>query len=163
MDAAVSVLLLDLDKRIVLLVLNKEERKILSNEKEFLKPSMWGMPTGRQEPEDEDEVVAAIRETREESGLWAEIDRTLRIEEPAGAYVRIAYVGYPVGGELDASCEEIIDCQWFPIRVLEDPSFQDTKYGKPIYSGHRIRARKLLALMRQRRMRREDASAHNWR
>ena len=145
-DATVAVL--PMDKNKILLVLNRgEEERTLPSGKKFPYPSKWGMPRGRREPKDENEIAAGEREAREETGYWIKIDSRYRVEEPAGDHVHIAFIGYPVAGKLELNYEEIIDCRWFSPRVLwvEDPEDKDYLDMHP---RQRRMAQKLLIKLR---------------
>src|SRR3989344_3564474 len=116
----VSTLLL-MDNKI-LLVLNPREEEAMPYGKKFMKPEGWGMPRGRREESDKDDVATAERETLEETGYSVEIDSRYSVEESAGDHSHTAFIGYPVAGNLKIN-DELIDGRWFPIRVLweQDP------------------------------------------
>ena len=147
----VSVGVLVLDKGRVLLVLNKEEtKKVLPSGQSFYKPSRWGLPTGRREPEDQDDTDTAVRETLEETGLFIEVDRETKIVEPAEGHLNVGFVGYPVGGSLEPNPEEILECRWFPVGVLRNPDLLKSILGDnkaEIHRGHLRRAQKLFEIV----------------
>ena len=147
----VSVGVLVLDKGRILLVLNKEEpNKVLPSGRSFYKPSKWGLPTGRGEPEDEDSMDTAARETLEETGLFVEVDERTRIVEQAETHLNVGFVGYPVGGSLRPNSEEILDCRWFPVRVLRNPDLLKKILGDnkaEMHIGHLRRAQKLFEIV----------------
>ncbi len=146
-DKTVSVLVLDNYQRpkLVLLVLNAPEYKTLESGETIFKHCAWGMPTGRQEPEDEDDIATAMRECEEESGLVVEVYARPFVEESSpNGHINLTLVGLPAGGTLGQNTAEIIACRWFPVGVLYDANFLDPDHKKPIYSSHSKRAKNLL-------------------
>ena len=115
MDTTVAVLLIDEGNRIFL-VLNPLEGKKLRG---------WGMPRGRREEKDIDEVATGIRECEEETGYRTGIDERYRVEEQIGDHKSVAFVGYVTGGSLRINKEELLDGKWVNPRVLwvTDPGF----------------------------------------
>ncbi|MBI2041643.1 MAG: NUDIX hydrolase [Candidatus Nealsonbacteria bacterium] len=130
------VLILD-DNHRVLFVLEKEKLVTLPNGANFTKPSKWGMPGGRGEAEDGDEIDAVIREVKEEVGLSVYIDEQSRVGRQEKGYSKVVFIGELAAGTIKINPEEILDCKWFPIRVLYDNGFN-------MYSSHRQMAQELL-------------------
>lgn len=146
-DATVAVLPIDNNK--ILLVLNRgEEERTLPSGKKFPHPSKWGMPRGRREPKDKNEIATGEREAKEETNQWIQVDSRYRVEEMAGDHVHVAFIGYPVAGELKPDSKEIIDARWFSPRVLwiEDPKDKDYLDMHP---RQRRMAQKLLQLQKR--------------
>jgi len=133
----VSTILL-MDNKI-LLVLNPKEEETMPDGKKFIKPEGWGMPRGRREESDKDDIATAERETQEETGYSVEIDSRYSVEESAGDHSHVAFIGYPVAGNLKIN-EELKDARWFSASVLwaDDPNFF-------IHSRQRRMAQKLLS------------------
>lgn len=123
----VTVCVLPIDNNEILLVKNRKEIKRIPGKEPFKRESKWGMPRGRMEPQDKDEVATGKREGQEETGYEMKIDERYRVGEPAGDHTMVAFIGCPVAGHLEINNEEIIDARWFPIRSLwtRDPSHPD--------------------------------------
>ncbi|MDO8559133.1 MAG: NUDIX hydrolase [bacterium] len=132
-DARVLIL----DSNRVLLVLEKKKPVDISGKESFTKQSRWGMPGGRGEPDDKDEIDTALREVKEEIHLPIYVDERRRLEKQADGYIRVLFIGEPGEGIIKINPEEILDCRWFPLGVLYDESFN-------MYSGHRQMAQELL-------------------
>ena len=115
-NVTVCVLLVDNDR--ILLIKNPEEIKTIPGKKPFKKESKWGMPRGRKEPEDKDDIATCDREGREETGYEIEVDSRYRVQESVDDHNMIAFVGYPVAGRLEPDPKEIIEARWFSPRVL---------------------------------------------
>lgn len=82
----------------------------------------WSFPSGYL---DAGEVIeqAAIRETREETGLEVALDRLLGVYTEAGERtVFVAYAGRVVGGELTAG-DECLEVRFFPAEALPELAF----------------------------------------
>ena len=124
------------DKNQILLVLEKEKPVDIPGKESFTKPSMWGMPGGRGEPDDKDELDTVLREVKEEIGLSIYIDEQSRLEKKGDGYVKVVFMGEPGEGIIKINTEEILDCKWFPLGVLYEENF--------VYSSHRQMAKELL-------------------
>ena len=150
-NASVSTLVVESSQFV--LVKNRGGWKEISPGKGFNKPSKWGLPTGRREPQDKTLFDTAKRETEEETGgLWVDIDPDprLRVERLALArnHLRIAFIAYPAAGKMGVPRDDnVIEARWFPLRSLwvEDPKDKDFV---DIYPKHREMAQKLLRLRR---------------
>lgn len=136
------VLLLDDDDRQILLVLEKEKKIDFPGGKSFIKPSKWGMPGGRSEPEDKDEIATAVREVLHEIGIFPEINSRLRAERREEDHLRVGFIGYPTSRDIKIDPKEILDCRWFPRRILYDEEFD-------MYFSHRRMAQELLRKLRR--------------
>ena len=149
MDVSVKVLIRDGHR--ILLVLEKEDpaKNVLG--RTFHKPSMWGFPGGRPEPQDADEIDTAMREVKEETGLIVEIESDLcvRVEEPAPHHTNLLLLGYAVGGKLKGETLETIACRWFPAKILHDESLRAELCFEGVYPAHLRRGRELLSLLKQ--------------
>ena len=136
----VRVLILD-KKWQVLLVLERGGEKEVGG-KAFFKPSKWGMPGGRGELGDRDEVDTGRRETEEETGLQVAINEKIRAERQEDGYSKVAFPADMLGGKIKINPEEIRDCRWFPVSVLWDEKFN-------MYGLHRKMAQELLGKLRR--------------
>lgn len=125
------------NKNQILLVLEKEKLVDIPGKESFTKPSMWGMPGGRGEPDDKDELDTVLREVKEEIGLSIYIDEQSRLEKEGDGYVKVVFMGEPGEGIIKINQEEILDCKWFPMGALYDNGFN-------MYSSHRQMAQELL-------------------
>jgi len=125
----------------ILLVKEKGGIEKLPSGKEFLKPSKWGLPGGVKE-DGEEEVDTAIREVKEESGIWIEIEPGIRDEKMAEDHINITLLGHPLEGKLKSNSSEIGSCRWFPLHILRDGNFD-------IYFSHRQRAQKILRKLKK--------------
>ncbi len=141
MDQKIDARVLVLNNNQILLVLEKGEDKHLPNGNSFFKPSQWGLPGGRSEVEDGDEIDTARREVQEETGLWVDINSRIKVEKQRENHLKVGFIGYPVGGKISINPEEILDCRWFPIKVLFDEKFD-------MYPSHRRMAQELLKRLR---------------
>lgn len=135
-STTVHVLLLNPEETGVWLVKNKEKVKILPSGRMFLKPQKWGMPGGRKR-DNENEVQAALREVKEETGgLEANI-----LTEPIyvkdhhqGSHRQITFVAYTATKKfrrvnpVNIKDDDILACRFFLFQEL--PSLK-------IYKTHR--------------------------
>ncbi len=128
---------LALNNNLIFLVLEKKKEVIIPGKESFTKHSLWGMPGGRGEDEDGDEIDTVIREVKEEIGLSAYINEQFRVEWQEKDYVRVGFIGELAKGTIRINPEEILDGKWFPRGILYDERF-------PIYLGHRQMAQELL-------------------
>ena len=98
--------------------------KILLTKREDFE--VWCMPSGGVE-DGESLADAAIRETKEESGVDVELTRLVGVYSRLGGISdvhAVVYSGKPVGGELQTQPGETIEVAYFPFDQLpEDISF----------------------------------------
>lgn len=136
-----DVRVLTLKDNRILLVLEKGGSKFLPNSESFEKPSKWGLPGGRSEVNDKDEIAVAEREVEEEIGIFLEIDARIRVERQMLDHLKVAFAGYYKGGKIKIDPEEILEARWFPRSILYNESFS-------IYAIQRGMAQELLKLRR---------------
>ncbi len=87
-----------------------DQGRILVVRTTYLGPG-WMLPGGRVE-RDEAPHEAAERETREETGLEARVDRLVLVDGRRGRDVSFVFVGTIVGGELEPQLGEIAEVGW---------------------------------------------------
>jgi ADP-ribose pyrophosphatase YjhB (NUDIX family) len=87
-----------------------EQGRILVVRTTYLGPG-WMLPGGRVE-HDETPHDAALRETREETGLVARVDRLVLVDARPGRDVSFVFLGTVVGGDLDPQQGEIAEVGW---------------------------------------------------
>jgi ADP-ribose pyrophosphatase YjhB (NUDIX family) len=87
-----------------------EDGRILVVRTTYLGPG-WMLPGGRVE-RDETPHDAAVRETREETGLETRVDRLALVDARPGRDVSFVFLGTVVGGELDPQQGEIAEVGW---------------------------------------------------
>lgn len=87
-----------------------DQGRILVVRTTYLGPG-WMLPGGRVE-RDEGPHEAAERETREETGLEARVDRLVLVDGRSGRDVSFVFVGTIVGGELEPQLGEIAEVGW---------------------------------------------------
>lgn len=145
-NRTVCVLLLDDNK--ILLIKNMEEMKTIPGKEPFKKESKWGMPRGRREEKDKDDIAAGEREGKEETGYEVEIDERYRVEESAGDHTMVAFIGYPAAGKLNPDPKEIADAHWVSRRALWVVDPNDKDYIE-MHPRQRRMAQKLLGKLRR--------------
>ena len=87
-----------------------DEGRILVVRTTYLGPG-WMLPGGRVERA-EAPHTAAVRETREETGLDVEIDRLLLLDARVPSSVSFVFAGSVVGGDLQPQFGEIAEAGW---------------------------------------------------
>lgn len=143
MDSKIDARVLILnDRDQILLVLEREKKVEFSSGEGFVKPSKWGFPGGRSECCDEDEIAVAKREVEEETGIWVDVNSRLRFARHGEKHLKVLFIGYPAAGEIKINPEEILDCRWFPRKILYDEKFD-------MYSGHRRMGQEILRKLRR--------------
>jgi 8-oxo-dGTP diphosphatase len=96
------------------------EGKILLTRREDFE--VWCLPSGGVE-DSESLAEAAIRETKEESGVDVELTRLVGVYSRLGGMSdvhAVLYVGKPIGGKLKTQPGETIDVAYFPFDGLPD-------------------------------------------
>ena len=110
-------------RTIVAQVLVKKDDKILmvkENKKE--KKGKWNMPAGKLE-DCESIIDAAIRETREETGIEVEITGLIAIQQNIsliGQLVIFYFVGEYISGSIKYNKEEIADVKWLTLNEINN-------------------------------------------
>ncbi len=107
----------------ILLVRDKSKTITRANGESFTKPEGWGMPGGRSELEDKDEIAVAEREVKHEVGIFPEVNSRIRVERQRTDHLKVAFIGYPTSGKIKIDPEEILEARWFPRRVIYDEKF----------------------------------------
>jgi ADP-ribose pyrophosphatase YjhB (NUDIX family) len=92
------------------LLATDEEGRILVVRTTYLGPG-WMLPGGRVE-RGETPHAAAVRETREETGLDARIERLVLIDAHRAGDVSFVFRGHVEGGELEPQFGEIAEAGW---------------------------------------------------
>jgi ADP-ribose pyrophosphatase YjhB (NUDIX family) len=93
--------------------------RILAVRTTYLGPG-WMLPGGRVE-RSETPHAAAVRETREETGLHVRLDRLLLIDAHRAQDVSFVFRGIVTGGEMEPQLGEIAEVGW-----LERPEIEET-------------------------------------
>jgi ADP-ribose pyrophosphatase YjhB (NUDIX family) len=97
------------------------ENKILLTKREDFET--WILPSGGIE-DDESIAQAAIRETKEETGLDVELTRLVGVYSRLGNMSPIhavLFVARPIGGEIKCQEGETIAVEWFPFDQIPGP------------------------------------------
>lgn len=97
------------------------ENKILLTKREDFET--WILPSGGVE-EDESIAQAAIRETKEETGLDVELTRLVGIYSRLGnmsSVHAVLFVAKPIGGEIKCQAGETIAVEWFAFDEIPSP------------------------------------------
>jgi ADP-ribose pyrophosphatase YjhB (NUDIX family) len=97
------------------------ENKILLTKREDFET--WIMPSGGVE-DDESIAQAAIRETKEETGLDVELTRLVGIYSRLGnmsSVHAVLFVAKPIGGEIKCQEGETIAVEWFAFDEIPSP------------------------------------------
>ena len=102
------------------IVLKKENKYLLVQEKQPAAYKLWNFPGGKVEKGYTIEQTA-IKEAKEESGYDVELIRKIGIfqattEEP----VKHAFFAKIIGGELNIPEEEILDAKWFSFEEIKN-------------------------------------------
>lgn len=100
-------------------VLKKDNKFLLVQEKQPQAYKLWNLPAGRVDVGETLEEAAA-REAKEESGYIVRIISQLGIfHENAEAVVKHAYAGEIIGGDLKFPEDELLDVKWFSLEEIE--------------------------------------------
>jgi ADP-ribose pyrophosphatase YjhB (NUDIX family) len=94
-----------------------DDGRILAVRTTYLGPG-WMLPGGRVE-RSETPHAAAVRETREETGLWVRLDRLVFIDAHRAKDVSFVFRGTVTGGELDPQLGEIAEVGWLDRAEIE--------------------------------------------
>ncbi len=103
----------------VLTAVFKEDTILLTKREDF---ELWCLPGGGLE-EDETVAQAAIRETKEETGIEIDLTSLVGIYSRTGiiptAHITV-FTGKPIGGEIKNQPGETIDVKYFPIDEIPE-------------------------------------------
>jgi len=112
------------------------ENKILLTKREDFET--WILPSGGVE-EDESLAQAAIRETKEETGLDVELTKLVGIYSRLGnmsSVHAVLFVAKPIGGEIKCQEGETIAVEWFAFDEIPSPlSFGQRKKIEDVIAG----------------------------
>ncbi|MBA2632762.1 MAG: NUDIX hydrolase, partial [Chloroflexi bacterium] len=97
-----------------------EEGRILVVRTTYLGPG-WMLPGGRVE-RSETPHAAAVRETREETGLDVRVERLVLVDAERARDVSFVFRGTVTGGELDPQLGEIAEVGWLDRSEIERTS-----------------------------------------
>lgn len=98
-----------------------QDNKILLTQRDDFES--WILPGGSVE-DGESIAQAAIRETKEETGLDVELTRLVGIYSRLGNFLKghvILFTGKPIGGEIKCQPGETIAVEWFPFDQIPGP------------------------------------------
>ena len=109
----------------VALVVRNDAGNVLMLRHVFHPHVPWGLPGGWLK-RNEDPVIGALRELREETGLHAVVGPVVHVSyDPKPPHIGLAYLAYANGAEaLNAPLRlsgEILEAAWFPPRALPQP------------------------------------------
>lgn len=111
-------------------VIKRDGKYLLVQEKQERAYGLWNLPAGYVDRGEEIEV-AAIRETKEESGYDVELIEKIEVyHENSSIPVKHAFRARIVGGELKIQEEEILDARWLTYEEIEKLE-QDGKIRAP--------------------------------
>lgn len=100
-------------------VLERDKKFLLVQEKQSRAYGLWNLPAGRVDVGDTIEETA-VKEAKEESGFDVTLTRKLGIfHESATDAVKHAFLGEITDGELRWPKDEILDAQWFSLEEIE--------------------------------------------
>jgi ADP-ribose pyrophosphatase YjhB (NUDIX family) len=112
------------------------ENKILLTKREDFET--WIMPSGGVE-DDESIAQAAIRETKEETGLDVELTKLVGVYSRLGnmsSVHAVLFVAKPIGGEIKCQEGETIEVEWFAFDEIPSPlSFGQRKKIEDAIAG----------------------------
>jgi 8-oxo-dGTP diphosphatase len=105
---------------VVACLIRDEDKYLLVQEDQPSARGLWNLPAGHVD-KDEELEHAAIRETKEETGLDVNIVKELYIyHEKAGKSVKHIYSAEVVGGKLEAQAGEIMTVAWLSFSEVEE-------------------------------------------
>ena len=122
-------------KTVVVEVCVKKDNKILmvqENRKE--KKGKWNMPAGKLE-DNEDLILAAKREVKEETNLNVDIKNLICIEENVsemGQLLILYFSGEYVSGKIKFDNEEISNVVWMTVKEINELGLDNIRGGKTI-------------------------------
>ena len=104
----------------VIVAVIDDEKILLTKREDF---EVWCLPGGGVE-ESESLAEGAIREVKEETGLDVELTRLVGVYSRMGGGLQdvhtVLYAAKPIGGEIKAQVNEVIEIAYFPFEQLPD-------------------------------------------
>jgi len=99
-------------------VLEKDDKFLLVQEKKKRVYGLWNLPAGKVEKGSTIEETA-VREAKEESGFDVRIIREIGVyHQETERAVKHAFLAEIIGGELNFPADEILDARWFSYQQI---------------------------------------------
>lgn len=115
---------------VVACLLKNDDKYLLVQERQPNAYGLWNLPAGHVD-KDEKLEKAAIRETKEETGLDVSLIKEVAIyHETAKQTVKHVYSAKILGGELISPNDEIMDIQWLTFDHIKS-LYENEKLRKP--------------------------------
>ena len=146
-------------RTIVAQVYVKKENKILMvQENKVGKKGKWNMPAGKLD-NNESVIEAAIRETKEETGIDVDVKGLIAIQETVsslGQLIILYFLGEYKSGEIAFDNEEIADVKWMTEEEIKNLDKNIIRGGETIDDILELAKKELISLDRIKIARFED-------
>ncbi len=146
-------------RTIVAQVYVKKENKILMvQENKVGKKGKWNMPAGKLD-NNESVIEAAIRETKEETGIDVDVKGLIAIQETVsslGQLIILYFLGEYKSGEIEFDNEEIADVKWMTEKEIKNLDKNTIRGGETIDDILELAKKELISLDRIKIARFED-------